>query len=99
MITTLACLTYTVFSKSPTATDTMFFLIMETTSIVQFFTDKSWSKYILFANTDLTVYDSLLGPVREEMTMGFSIVVLAVYWIVFIVAAWLFFTKRDVAGQ
>ncbi|HIW13263.1 MAG TPA: ABC transporter permease [Candidatus Salinicoccus stercoripullorum] len=99
MMATFAFMISSIFRNSALAIGTAVFLMMAGTSIVQFFADKSWSKYILFANTDLTVYDSLLGPVREEMTMGFSIVVLAVYWIVFIVAAWLFFTKRDVAGQ
>lgn len=56
-----------------------------------------WSKYLLFANTDLTQY--LNGhPFQEEMTLSFSIVVLVVYFLVFNLISWLLFTRRDVAA-
>ncbi|MEH7331805.1 ABC transporter permease [Neobacillus drentensis] len=56
-----------------------------------------WSKYLLFANTDLTQY--LAGhPFQEGMTLSFSIVVLAVYFLVFNLISWLIFTLRDVAA-
>src|SRR5699024_11738426 len=98
-VATFALMISSIFRTSSPVIGTAVCRMMAATSIVQFFADKAWSKYILFSNTDLTVYDSLMGPVREEMTMGFSIGVLAVYWIVFMVAAWLFFTKRDIAGE
>ena len=56
-----------------------------------------WSKYLLFANTDLTQY--LTGhPFQEGMTMSFSIGVLTVYFLVFNLISWLIFTRRDVAA-
>ncbi|MDR7079443.1 ABC-2 type transport system permease protein [Neobacillus niacini] len=56
-----------------------------------------WSKYLLFANTDLTQY--LKGhPFQEGMTLSFSIGVLAVYFLVFNLVSWLLFTRRDVAA-
>lgn len=56
-----------------------------------------WSKYLLFVNTDLTQY--LTGhPFQEGMTLSFSIGVLAVYFLVFNLISWLFFTRRDVAA-
>lgn len=56
-----------------------------------------WSKYLLFANTDLTQY--LNGhPFQEGMTLTFSITVLAVYFLVFNLISWLLFTRRDVAA-
>ncbi|WP_379127393.1 ABC transporter permease [Paenibacillus sp. sgz500958] len=56
-----------------------------------------WSKYTLFANTDLTQY--LDGnPFKEGMTLSFSIGVLAVYFLVFNMISWLMFTQRDVAA-
>ena len=56
-----------------------------------------WSKYVLFANTDLTQY--LAGrPFHEGMTLSFSIGVLAVYFLVFNLISWLIFTRRDVAA-
>jgi ABC-2 type transport system permease protein len=56
-----------------------------------------WSKYLLFANTDLTQYLEGL-PFREGMTLSFSIWVLAVYFLVFNLISWLIFTRRDVAA-
>ena len=56
-----------------------------------------WSKYLLFANTDLTQY--LNGhPFQEGMTMSFSIGMLVVYFLVFNLVSWLLFTRRDVAA-
>jgi ABC-2 type transport system permease protein len=56
-----------------------------------------WSKYLLFANTDLTQY--LTGrPFQEGMTLSFSIGVLAVHFLVFNLISWLIFTRRDVAA-
>ncbi|MNY55445.1 ABC-2 family transporter protein [compost metagenome] len=56
-----------------------------------------WSRYLLFANTDLTQY--LSGrPYQNGMTLAFSIVVLAVYFLVFNLISWLMFTRRDVAA-
>jgi ABC-2 type transport system permease protein len=56
-----------------------------------------WSKYLLFANTDLTQH--LTGrPFQEGMTLSFSIGVLTVYFLVFNLISWLLFTRRDVAA-
>lgn len=67
------------------------------TAIVGMFSKYEWVKYILFANINLNQY--LDGtPLRPEMTMTFSIVVLLVYFAVFHLISWLLFTKRDVAA-
>jgi len=58
----------------------------------------SWSKYLLFSNIDLTQYLEGGTPLRPEMTMGFSILMLAAYYVAFQIIAWLLFTKRDVAA-
>jgi len=56
-----------------------------------------WSKYLLFANTNLTQH--LSGhPYQEGMTLSFSIGVLVIYFIVFNLISWLLFTRRDVAA-
>jgi ABC-2 type transport system permease protein len=66
----------------------------------------TWVKYLLFANTDLSVYmtggmsDDMSGghPLVAGMTLGFSISILVAYWLVFYAVSWLLFTKRDIAG-
>ncbi|MCM3626526.1 ABC transporter permease [Paenibacillus glycanilyticus] len=56
-----------------------------------------WSKYLLFANTDLTQY--LDGrPFQDGMTLSFSIGVLVVYFLAFNLISWLMFTRRDVTA-
>jgi ABC-2 type transport system permease protein len=57
-----------------------------------------WSKYLLFANTNLTNYLTGHQPFQEGMTLSFSIGVLIVYFLVFNMISWLFFTRRDVAA-
>lgn len=66
-------------------------------TITIFFNKYEWVKYLLFANIDLNQY--LTGtPVRLEMTMAFSIIVLAIYFIIFHLISWFLFSKRDVAA-
>ncbi len=57
-----------------------------------------WVKYLLFSNIDLTQYLSGSSPLRPEMTLSFSIIMLVAYYVVFQLVAWLLFTKRDVAA-
>jgi ABC-2 type transport system permease protein len=57
-----------------------------------------WAKYILFANSDLELYTEGHRPLMEGMTLGFSLTMLLIYYIVFIVLSWTVFSKRDVAG-
>ncbi|WP_200411639.1 ABC transporter permease [Virgibacillus salexigens] len=99
MMATFAFMISSIFRNSALAIGTAIFLMMAGNSIVGFFADKEWAKYILFANTDLSRYAAGNTPWIEGMTFGFSISVLIVYYIVFLVLSWLFFTKRDVAGQ
>lgn len=56
----------------------------------------TWAKFLLFANTNLLQY-TMGEPPFEGMTYSFSLIVLVVYYIAFILIAWLSFTKRDVS--
>jgi ABC-type transport system involved in multi-copper enzyme maturation, permease component len=56
-----------------------------------------WVKYILFANTDLNQYFDGV-PIVKGMTLGFSVTVLCVYFIAFVIISWVGFCKRDVAA-
>ncbi|MWV44543.1 ABC transporter permease subunit [Paenibacillus sp. HJL G12] len=56
-----------------------------------------WAKYLIFTHMDLTNYlQSSEGP--GGITLGFSLAVLAVYYIVFLAISWYVFSKRDVAA-
>lgn len=99
MMATFAFMISSIFRNSTFAIGAAVFLMMAGSSIVLFFTDYTWAKYILFANTDLSQYTNGHGPLMEGMTLPFSVVVLIVYYFVFIMASWGVFTKRDIAGQ
>lgn len=56
------------------------------------------SKYLLTAHLDLqSIFEG--SPTIEGMSFGFSIAVLIVYYVVFMIVGWLTFKKRDVAGN
>lgn len=75
------------------------FLMMAGNAIVAFLSQYEWSKYILFANTNLEQYTNGVEPMIPGMSMTFSIIVLVVYFVIFLAAAWTAFIKRDVAGN
>ncbi|SFK46357.1 ABC-2 type transport system permease protein [Halobacillus dabanensis] len=97
MMATFAFMIAAVFRNTSLAIGLAIFLMMAGSSIVVFFMDKGWAKYILFANTDLNQF--IEGtPFFSGINLGFSIAVLAVYYVLFMLLSWVFFTKRDVAG-
>lgn len=97
MMATFAFMISSIFRQSSLAIGLAIFLMFAGDAIVTFFADRDWAKYILFANTNLEQY-AYGEPIIEGMSLGFSITVLAVYYVIFLVITWLFFTKRDIAG-
>lgn len=99
MMATFAFMISAIFRSSGMAIGLAIFLMMAGNAIVAFLSQYEWSKYILFANTNLAQYTNGMEPVIPGMSMTFSIIVLLVYFVIFIAAAWAAFTKRDVAGN
>lgn len=97
MMATAAFMISTVFRNSSLAIGLSIFLMFTGSTLVQFLSRYNWVKYILFANTDLTVYSDGT-PLVKGMTLGFSIAVLVVYYVIFNLISWVGFTKRDVAA-
>lgn len=97
MMATFAFMISTIFRNSSLAVGLGIFLMLSGNIIVVQFREHAWAKYILFAHTDLQQYEAGY-PLFEDMTLGFSITVLIVYFIIFIALAWGVFTKRDVRG-
>lgn len=97
MIVTFAFMISAIFRSSSLSIGLSIFLLFTGTTAVQLLSKYGWAKYILFANLDLRQYFDGM-PLIEGMTLGFSLIVLAVYFVVFQLAAWLLFTKRDVAA-
>jgi ABC-2 type transport system permease protein len=97
MMVTFAFMISSVFRNSAFAIGTSIVLLLMGGVILHAFSQYDWVKYILFANMDLTRYIDGT-PVRSEMTMAFSIIVLIVYFVIFQIISWTAFIKRDVAG-
>ncbi|WP_038090782.1 ABC transporter permease subunit [Tumebacillus flagellatus] len=97
MIVTLAFMISTVFRSSSIAIALSLVTMFGGSSIAGFLAQYNWAKYYLFENTDLTQY--LTGtPMIPGMTLGFSVTVLIVYFLVFNVLAWVVFKRRDVTA-
>ena len=99
MMVTFAFMMSTIFRTSSLAIGLSMFLMFMGSQLVAVLASfgYTWAKYILFANTDLKLYFDGIPPV-EGMTLGFSVTMLAIYFIVFNFLAWFIFNKRDVAA-
>lgn len=96
MIVTIAFMISAIFRSSALAITISLLAFIVGSTIVQALSSYSWSKYILFANTDLSQY-VINGPSISGMTLQFSIIMLVIYFFVMNLLAWIFFVKRDVA--
>ncbi|MBD3107358.1 ABC transporter permease [Bacillus sp. AGMB 02131] len=96
MLTTMAFMISAAFRNSSLAIGISIFLLLMGGNITSILAMKfEWAKYSLFANTNLMSYFDG-RPLFDDMTIGFSIVVLMAYFIIFNLIAFLFFVKRDV---
>ena len=97
MMVTLAFMISTVARNSGMAIGVGVFLLTVGNVITMLLSRYNWSKYILFANTDLNQY--IDGkPIVDGMTMTFSIIVLIVYFVIFNIISYVGFTKRDIVA-
>ncbi len=96
---TLSFMLSTVFRSGGLAIGLSLFLLLGGSTITGLLTllHKKWVDYVLFLHMNLAQYLTN-SPVKEGMTIGFSLGVLAVYYIVFVAITWIIFNKRDVAG-
>ncbi|WP_058305822.1 ABC transporter permease subunit [Gracilibacillus massiliensis] len=99
MMATFAFMISTIFRNSGMAIGLAIFLMLTGNTVMTFLAEYDWAKFILFANTNLRQYIGDGNPIIEGMTLGFSITVLAVYFVIFLLVSWLSFTRRDVAGN
>ncbi|TLS35085.1 ABC transporter permease [Pseudalkalibacillus caeni] len=97
ILSTFAFMMSSVFRSSSLAIGLSIFLMFIGPQISNLLRNYEWSKYILFANTNLRQYIDGI-PFMEGMTMTFSISVLIGYFVIFVSLSWLAFTKRDVTA-
>jgi len=96
MTATIAFMISTIFRSSTLAITISILAFLVGNTLVGALSSFSWVKYILFANMDLSQYVQG-GPRIQGMTLGFSIVMLLLYFIVMNTLSWFIFIKRDVA--
>ena len=97
MTVTVAFTISTVFRSSSLSIGLSMAIMFLSDSFIQMLSRYSWIKYYLFANTHLMDY--IEGtPLRPEMTLSFSLIVLAVYFVGLNLLSWTIFSKRDVAA-
>jgi len=96
VMATLAFMISTVFKSSALAIGVSLFLYFTGSLMVMFLEDYAIAKYLLFAH-DLAQYE--MGfKMLDTNTMPFSIVVLAGYFVVFLVISYTTFIKRDITA-
>lgn len=87
-----------VFTRSTGATIGVGMLLVLFESLVIMLLSKySFTKYLLFANTNLSTYFNDQDPMIEGMTLTFSVSIIAIYLFLFLVASFVTFKKRDIA--
>ncbi len=102
MVVTLSFLVSTVFRSGSFAIGLSIFLLFGgqlLTGILSLM-NYPWVKYVIFMNLRLSDYlngGNMFARAEQEMTLGFSLSVLAVYYVIFIAITWYIFKKRDVA--
>ncbi len=94
---TFAFMIGSVFRSSSLAIGLSLFSYFTGSTVVMLLSKYEVVKYIVFTHMDLTIYESNFRIV-EGITMGFSIAVLSVYLLVFLVISYVTFTKRDITA-
>lgn len=97
MFVTMAFMISAAFRSGTMAIGFSLFALFAGTIAAELVRMYDWGKYLLFSNLDLTQH-LINQPYQEGMTLGFSITVLIVYFLIFNLVAWLVFTRRDVAA-
>ncbi|MBT2688036.1 ABC transporter permease [Bacillus sp. ISL-47] len=98
MLATMAFMISAVFRNSSLAIGLSLFLMFMGGQVTRLIAMKfHWAKYSLFANTDLLQYFEGV-PMVQGMTLGFSIMMIFIYFLLFQALAFYVFKKRDVAA-
>ncbi|MEK3853028.1 ABC transporter permease [Cytobacillus sp. FSL H8-0458] len=98
MLATMAFMISAVFRNSSLAIGLSLFLMFMGGQVTRLIAMKyDWAKYSLFANTDLLQYFEGV-PMVQGMTLGFSIMIIFIYFLLFQALAFYVFNKRDVSA-
>ena len=102
VITAVAFMLSTLFKSQALAVGISIFILFAsstlTTIIQSFIEENEWLKFVLFPHLDLRGYVSEMIPMFEGASLGFSIGVLAVYYLLFLALTFFFFQKKDITN-
>ncbi|MFC7371469.1 ABC transporter permease [Fictibacillus iocasae] len=96
VLVTLSFMISTLFFSNSVAIGLAMLVMFTGGTIVQLLQSKEWVKYTLFANMDLTQFLNKDFMVIDDLTMPFSLAVLAVYTALMLAITFTVFQKRDV---
>ena len=94
---TFAFMIGSVFRSSGMAIGLSLFIYFTGNVVVSLLSRFEIVKYLLFTHMDLTIYESDF-VLNDDVTSPFSLVVLAVYLVIFLVISYTVFTKRDITA-
>jgi ABC-2 type transport system permease protein len=86
----------TLFMSNSVAIGVALFTMFAGNTIVALLATKDWVIYTLFANMDLSVLIDGQNQMVKDLTLPFSISVLAVYTVIMLAITFTVFQKRDV---
>ncbi|MBD8027405.1 ABC transporter permease subunit [Ureibacillus sp. Re31] len=99
IIVSIAFMLSTIFKSQALAVGIgIFVLFLSSTlgGIIVMIAEKfAWAKLLIFPHLDLTVY-ALQDHILQDVTLPMSLLILAVYYIIFMVLTFIFFQKRDI---
>lgn len=97
IIMSIAFMISTIFRNSALAIGISIFILYMVNMLGYVLNQFEWTKYLIFANLDLSYYLDHSEGVIKGMTFSFSLIVDAVYWLTFIIITWWTFQKRDIS--
>ncbi len=101
LINMMAFMLSTLFKSQAIAVGVSVFILFASSTINMLITSLveryEWLKFVLFPHLDLRRYIMDAAPMFEGATVGLSIGVLAVYYLLFVVITFLVFQKKDIS--
>jgi ABC-2 type transport system permease protein len=100
MITTISFMLSTLFKSQAVAVGIGIFVLFVSSTlgglIIMLAEKYTWAKFLIFPHLDLTVF-ALQDKILQNITLAGSLSILAIYYIVFMIATFVYFQKRDVS--
>ncbi len=100
MITTISFMLSTLFKSQAVAVGIGIFVLFVSNTlgglIIMLAEEYTWAKFLIFPHLDLTVF-AFQDKILQNITLAGSLLILTVYYIVFMIATFVYFQKRDVS--